>query len=68
MYKLTMTLLLVCFCAPFVLAQDEYHKFEVYGGFSRNTVGGLRAGDPGLTTNYNPNYRRDEYRQHFKKL
>ena len=31
-----MTLLLVCFCAPFVVAQDEYNKFEIYGGYSRD--------------------------------
>lgn len=36
MKKLVITMMLVCFCAPFMMAQDEYHKFEVYGGYSRD--------------------------------
>lgn len=35
MRKLVITMLLVFCCVPFVAAQDDYHKFEVYGGYSR---------------------------------
>lgn len=30
--------MLVFACAPFALAQDEYHKVEFFGGFSHNQV------------------------------
>jgi hypothetical protein len=36
MKKLMIMVLLGFCCVPFVKAQDEYHKFEVYGGYSRD--------------------------------
>jgi hypothetical protein len=38
-----MTLLLVLCAVPLAAAQDDYHKFEVYGGFSRQNPYGLEG-------------------------
>ncbi|HUQ31153.1 MAG TPA: outer membrane beta-barrel protein [Pyrinomonadaceae bacterium] len=38
MRNLMMTILLVFSCTSLALAQDDYHKVEVYGGYSYNSV------------------------------
>lgn len=43
MYKILMTMVFALCCVPFINAQDEYHKFEVYGGYSRDI-----SSDPNL--------------------
>jgi hypothetical protein len=46
MKKLVITVLFVCVCASITMAQNEYHKFEVYGGYSRDI-----SKDPNLSIN-----------------
>ena len=43
MYKILIAIVFALCCVPFINAQDEYHKFEVYGGYSRDI-----SSDPNL--------------------
>jgi hypothetical protein len=51
---LMMTVLLVCSCTSLALAQDDYHRVEVFAGYSHNSVDKIAGSELFSTSTFDP--------------